>query len=115
MTNDDQPPAINRGLTDDERDVIHQLAIWSVAEQTGVSAQEAANALDDLNERVGLVLEGDAYNKYLKDGEHGHVIIHVTREWSAYFAHSGQPLTREDLLRYRQQKRPPSENGQNGD
>ncbi|MGO9927141.1 MAG: helix-turn-helix domain-containing protein, partial [Mycobacterium sp.] len=108
----DIAPAINRRLTDDERDMMRQLAIWSVAEQTGVSAQEAADALDDLNERVGLILEGDAHDAYMKDSEHGHVIIHVTREWLAYWAHSDQKLTREDLLRYRRQQPSRDANGE---
>ncbi len=91
-----------------------QLAIWSIAEQAGVSAQEAANALEDLNERVGLILEGDAHDAYMKDRRHGHVIIHVTREWLAYWAHSDQKLTRDDLLRYRRQRPSRRDGGESG-
>jgi hypothetical protein len=110
----DIAPAINRRLTDDERDLMRQLAIWSVAEQAGVSAQQANDALDDFNRRVGLILEGDAHDAYMKSGEHGHVIIHVTREWLAYWAHSDQRLTRDDLLRYRQQRPSRDDSGESG-
>ncbi len=35
----------------------------------------------------------------MKAGRPGSVIIHATREWLAFHAHSGDELTREDLLR----------------
>ena len=81
----DRPAAINRHLTDDERDLLAQLTVWTIAEQTGVSDEEAARALDELNEKSGLYMEGDAIDAYVKTTEHNHVIVHVTREWLAHF------------------------------
>ena len=46
MTSDDRPSAVDRRLTDEARNLMRQLAIWSVAEQTGVDAEEATRALD---------------------------------------------------------------------
>jgi hypothetical protein len=107
---DDQPtPAIERRLTDDERELIMQLAIWTIAEQTGVSDQAAADALDDLIEREGLFHVGDAHDAYIKTGKYGHTIVHATREWLAFYAHSGQPLTRDDLNKYGRQIKPDDE------
>ena len=58
----DSTPAINRPLTDDEHTLIAQLCIWVVTDQTGVTDQAAADALDDLIERHGLYMEGDAHD-----------------------------------------------------
>ena len=82
----DKAAPINRPLTDDERHLLNMLAIRVIADQTGVTDQAAADALDDLNEREGLYLEGDSTDVYIKAGKHRHVVVHATREWLAFFA-----------------------------
>jgi hypothetical protein len=78
--------AINRPLTDDERSLLMQLAIWTIAEQTGVTDQAAADALDDLNEREGLFFCGDSKDAYITAGERHHVIVHAERDWVSFHA-----------------------------
>ncbi|WP_418601581.1 hypothetical protein [Mycolicibacterium sp. SCSIO 43805] len=94
----DQPAPINRRLTDDERQLLADLTIWCIAEQTGVSDDEAARALDELHQKTPLQMEGDAVNVYVKTSN-GHVIVHCTREWLAFHAHSGEQVTSEELRR----------------
>lgn len=104
----DKPSAVNRPLTDDERRLLRQLAIWNVAEQNGVDAREAADALDDLIAREGMVLQCDACEANLRvRDEDGPVIIHATREWLDYWAHMEIPLTRAHLLESRGRRPPP--------
>lgn len=93
------PTPINRPLTDDERDLLAQLTIWVIADQTGVTDEAAAEALDDLNQKSGLSMQGDNIDAYVKTTEHRHVILHCTREWLAFHAHSGEQLTSEELRR----------------
>lgn len=88
--------AINRPLTTDERELLMQVAIWCVAEQTGITDETAADVLDDLNERDGLYLEGDALDAYITTGT-GKIILHCEREWLAFFAHQDEPV---DLRKY---------------
>lgn len=94
----DQPTPIDRPLTDDERHLLADLTVWCIAEQTGVSDDEAARALDELHQKSPLQMEGDAVDVYVKTGN-GHVIVHCTREWLAFHAHSGGQLTSEELRR----------------
>lgn len=95
----DQPAPVRRRLDDDERTLLAQLTIWSIAEQTGVTDEEAQIALDKLNNESGLDITGDAYDVHVRTREHGHVIVHCTREWLAFHAHSGEQLTSDELRR----------------
>ena len=74
----DKPAPINRRLTDDERELLADLTTWVIAEQTGVTDQAAAEALDELNQKSGLYMQGDNYDVYVKTSPHGHVIVHCT-------------------------------------
>jgi hypothetical protein len=55
MTNDDQPTdrpsPVNRPLTDEERALLHQLAIFAVAEQQGVDAKPPTHSVTSMTER----------------------------------------------------------------
>lgn len=98
----DQPAAINRPLTDDERDLIKQCAIWLVAEQHGFTDEQAAEYLEYLIERRGLYMHGDDQNVWVKTGKPddptSYTLVHFTREWLAFFAsHPGEPI---DLRKY---------------
>lgn len=96
-TPDDNRAPVRRRLDDAERTLLNQLTIWCLAEQTGVSDAEAQRALSKLIEESGLDIAGDAYDVYVKTREHGHVIVHCTREWLAFHAHSGEQLTSDEL------------------
>ena len=95
----DKRARIRRPLDDDERTLLTQLAIWALAEQTGVSDDEAQRALDRLNNDSGLDIRGDDYDVYIRTREHGHTIVHATREWLEWHAHSGEQLTSDELRR----------------
>lgn len=85
--------AINRPMTDDERELMKQLAVWTIAEQTGASDKAAADWLDDLIDREGMTLEYDVRDAYIKTIAHDRVIVHATREWLAFFAaHPDEPV-----------------------
>lgn len=90
---------VNRWLTDDERELLADLTVWVIAEQTGVTDDAARKALDDLNKKTGLSMEGTTTDVYVKTIPHGHVILHCTREWLAFHAHSGEQVTSEELRR----------------
>lgn len=94
----DQPAAVNRPLTDDERHLLTQLTIWVIAEQTGVTDDEAAQALDDLNRDIGLHMQGDNVDVHVITGN-GHGLLCCTREWLAYWAHTDEELTIDELRR----------------
>lgn len=96
---DDNRAPVRRRLDDDERELLIQLTIWSLAEQTGVTDDEAQQALDKLNQESGLDITGDDYDVYVRTRQHGHVIVHCTREWLDFHAHSGEQLTSEELRR----------------
>lgn len=94
-----QPAAVNRRLTDDERHLLTQLTIWVIAEQTGVTDDEAAQVLDDINRDIGLHMQGDNVDVQVITGN-GHVLLHCTREWLAYWAHTdAEELTIDELRR----------------
>lgn len=98
----DQPAAINRPLTDEERDLIRQVAIWLVAEQHGITDEQAADYLEYLTECRGLYMQGDDRNVWVKTGTPddptSYTLVHFTREWLAFFAsHSDEPI---DLRKY---------------
>jgi len=102
----DQPARIDRPITDDERTLIKQLCIAAVANQTGVSEEAAADALDDLIEKHGMYMEGDTQNVYVRTGTPGdgknHVLVHVTREWLSFYAsHPDEPINLDDHLTMR--------------
>ncbi|TXI56242.1 hypothetical protein [Mycolicibacterium mageritense] len=80
MTN--QPAAVHRRLTDAERQLMAHLASAVLAQQTGVSIEAAAEALQTYKGEMHLT--GDAYDCYLTLD--GHVLVHVTREFLAFFA-----------------------------
>lgn len=89
---DAERAAINRPMTDDERELMMQLAVWVITEQTGASDKAAADWLDDLNEREGMTLEYDTRDAYIKTSA-GKVILHCEREWLSFFAnHPDEPV-----------------------
>ena len=94
----DQPAAVNRPLTDDERHLLTQLTIWVIAEQTGVTDDEAAQALNDIAREIGIHRQGDNIDVHVITGN-GHVLLHCTREWLAYWAHTEEELTIDELRR----------------
>lgn len=78
---------INRPLTDPERTVMCQLAIATVAEQTGKDRETVADELDAMT----IVVHGDNRNAYLTAD--GKTLVHITREDLALAAnHPGETL-----------------------
>ena len=94
----DQPAPINRPLTDDERQLLADLTVWCIAEQKGVTDDQARQALADLNDTSGLYMSGDTIDAYVRFSS-GKVIVHVTREWLAYWAHTEEELTSDEIRR----------------
>ena len=83
--------AVNRPITDDERTLIKQLCIYCVADQTGVTNEAAVAALENIIETEGIYMHGDSYNVWVKvgtegDGKDHRTLVHVTREWLAFYA-----------------------------
>lgn len=83
---------INRPLTDRERNVMCQLAIESVAQQTGRDRETVADELDEME----LRLRADTRDAYLvADGK---TLVHITREDLALAAnHPGETLHAERI------------------
>lgn len=79
------PPEINRPLDDAEKYLLCRLAVASVAKQTGVSEQVAADSLDQLAAEGKATFEGDARDAYLL--VNGRSLIHCERDWLAFHAH----------------------------
>ncbi|RUP28758.1 MAG: hypothetical protein EKK51_22540 [Mycolicibacterium sp.] len=92
----DQPAAINRPLTDDERSLIGHLAAAVLSQQTGSTIEVAADVLGQFADEGKMMLRGDAYDAYLE--VNGKVLVHVTREFLAFFA--ANPNEVIDLDRY---------------
>lgn len=83
---------INRPLTDAERNVMNQLAIASVARQTGRDPESVADELDEMTIR----LHGDSKHAYLTAD--GKTLVHITREDLALAAnHPGETLHAEPI------------------
>jgi hypothetical protein len=80
----DQPIEINRPLVEPETLLMCRLAAHSVAFQTGVSPDDASNALGEIAERGEVGIQWDATDAFLIVA--GHVLIHASREWLAYNA-----------------------------
>ncbi|ART72283.1 hypothetical protein BTO20_30340 [Mycobacterium dioxanotrophicus] len=95
----DQPAAIRRPLTDRERALLDELTRWVVTEQTGWTDQQAVDWLEATNEKIGMHRHGDSVNAYVSTGN-GHVILHVTREWLAYWAHTDEQISDDELRGY---------------
>ncbi|WP_422745179.1 hypothetical protein ACN27E_23585 [Mycobacterium sp. WMMD1722] len=95
----DNPAPINRRLTDDERQLLAELTVWVIAEQKGITDEEAGRALEALNNKGGLYMSGDAVDAYVRFSESNKVIVHVTREWLAYWAHTEEELTGDEIRR----------------
>jgi len=90
------PAAIHRRLTDDERHLMAHLAAAVLAQQTGVTIEAAADTL--MNYDGDIHLQGDDIDCYMTLD--GHVLIHVTREFLAFFA--SHPDEVIDLDKYSQ-------------
>lgn len=95
----DQPAPIARRLTDDERQFLADLTVWCIAEQKGCTDDEARQALADLNDKGGLYMSGDNIDAYVRFTDSDKVIVHVTREWLAYWAHTDEELTSDEIRR----------------
>ena len=92
----DQPVPIDRPLTDAERTLMAHLASAVLAQQIGITVNEAADQLKNYPGEIHLT--GDAIDCYLTlDGQ---TIVHVTREWLAFFA--SHPDEVIDLDKYAQ-------------
>lgn len=101
--NADQPVPINRPLTDDERHLMAHLAAAVLAQQTGATVETAAQVLKTHPGEIHLV--GDAIDCSLTlDGK---VLVHVTREFLAFFA--SHPDEVIDLDKYAQPVEEPDE------
>ncbi len=72
---------INRPLTNDERQLMHELAVQVVCSQTGCSPDAAVEALESFAKDGTLILRGDTENAYLEAG--GNVLVHADRDWLA--------------------------------
>lgn len=75
---------INRPLTNDERQLMHELAVQVVCSQTGCSPDAAVEALESFAKDGTLILRGDTENAYLEAG--GNVLAHADRDWLAFHA-----------------------------
>ncbi len=75
---------INRPLTNDERQLMHELAVQVVCSQTGCSPDAAVEALESFAKDGTLILRGDTENAYLEAG--GNVLVHADRDWLAFHA-----------------------------
>lgn len=75
---------INRPLTNDERQLMHELAVQVVCSQTGCSPDAAVEALESFAKDGTLILRGDTDNAYLEAG--GNVLVHADRDWLAFHA-----------------------------
>lgn len=99
-----QPAAINRPLTDAERQLMNLLAITVVANQSGIphtvapcqSCAVAASVLDEFAEQGEVHVHGDAIDCYMSVGPNVKM-VHATREWLAYHAEHPEAI---DLHRH---------------
>jgi hypothetical protein len=83
---------INRPLTDEERTLMCQLAIASVAQQTGKDRETVADELD----AMVIVTHGDAQDAYLEAD--GKTLVHISRADLALAAnHPGETLHAEPI------------------
>jgi hypothetical protein len=106
MTDADKPAAINRPLTDDERDLMRALTVRVIADQSGIphtaddcrACSVVATVLDEFAERGEVHLYGDAVDCYMAVGPN-EKLVHATREWLAFFA--ANPSEPIDLDHYR--------------
>lgn len=80
----DQPAGINRPLTDDERTLIAHLAVAVLAQQTRCTIETATDVLGQCAAEGKVTLRGDAHDANLE--VNGTVLVHVTREFLAFFA-----------------------------
>lgn len=94
-----EPAPIRRALTDNERQLLTALAIWCIAEQSGATDEEARQALADLNAEGRLRISGDDMYANIRLTAPGKVLVDVTREWLAYWAHTDEELTGDELRR----------------
>lgn len=101
----DNPAAVNRPLDEQERDLLSELIVWKIRHNIGqqgidVDQESTVDALEDLNNRHGLYREYDAQHLYINvGGDRNKVILHCTREWLAFHAHHGEPITEDELQR----------------
>jgi hypothetical protein len=83
---------INRPLTDTERTLLCQLAIETVAHQTGRNRETVADELDTMT----ITVHGDAHDAYLQAD--GTTLVHITREDLALAANTpGETLHAEPI------------------
>jgi hypothetical protein len=84
MTTDSPPMNFDRPLVELEVLLMSRLAAYSVAFQTGASADDTTDALAEVAERGEAEIQWDATDAFLLVG--GHVIVHASRDWLAYTA-----------------------------
>ena len=78
----DNPVAINRPITDEERTLMAHLAAAVIAKQTNTTIEIAADALKNYEGEIHL--SGNNIDCYMTlDGK---VLVHVTREFLAFYA-----------------------------
>lgn len=77
--------AINRGLTDDERRLLMDLAARTIADQTTCTVGEANAVLGKLAAQGLLSLEVDAGEVRVAVGDQ-HVLVTAARDWAAFHA-----------------------------
>jgi hypothetical protein len=71
-------------LTDRERSLLLRLAVYNLQQQTGCTAEVAAEALDHFAELGEVHTRGDQQDVYVEVC--GAVHIHATREWLRWAA-----------------------------
>lgn len=90
-------PAIKRRLTDDERDLLAELLAQGIAEQCRITTKAAADQLADLADKGQIVMRGDDLDVYIDVC--GKTLLHVERDWLAFYAHNqNEPI---DLDKHR--------------
>jgi hypothetical protein len=79
------------GLTDRERSLLLQLAVYNLMRQTGCTYEQGAAALDHFADRGEVHTRGDQRDVYLEVC--GHVHIHAERDWLRWAAFQAERQT----------------------
>ncbi|BCI55701.1 hypothetical protein NIIDNTM18_49790 [Mycolicibacterium litorale] len=87
---------VNRRLTDGERELLAELTVWVVAEQTGWTDTQAAEWLEHVNDTIGLHRQGDNIDVTVTTGN-GHTILQCTREWLTFQATHDEVIEPDEI------------------
>lgn len=103
----DASAPVNRPLTDNERQLMLDLAVRVIADQSGIphtagqcqACSVSATVLDEFIEKGEVHLHGDVMDCYLDVGPN-RGMVHATREWLAFHAEHPEAI---DFDRHRRQ------------